>query len=89
MNMKYNKTPAHLMVEDYLLPLFPMDLREFGRISKIPHAVLTDFVRNRIRLTEYYNDKGMTLAKAFGRFFKTGEDYWTNIQRTYDLKGTL
>lgn len=77
----YRKLPGHVMVEEFLAP-HNLELRDVSRMAKIPPWTLQMFIRGEKRIDEFF-------AARLGEFFRTGKEYWLNLQDTYDKNGTL
>lgn len=77
----YRKFPGHEMVENFLAPN-GLDIRDVSRMAKIPARSLHLFIRGEKRVDDYF-------ATKLGEFFRTGKDYWLQLQDKFDKNGTL
>lgn len=80
--LTYRKSPGHVLVEDFIVPYFPMELSDLSRKAKIPLKRLHKLIRGQTKI-----DKG--LAKKLGDFYKNGAEFWLDLQDRYERGETL
>lgn len=73
----YRRHVGHVLVEDFLVPYYPMELSDLSRRARIPLKRLQKLIRGQTRV-----DKG--LAKKLGDFYKNGSDFWLTLQERYE-----
>jgi plasmid maintenance system antidote protein VapI len=79
---KYRKLPGHVLVEDFLAPYYPADLRDLAARTRIPLKRLHGLIRGSDRIDE-------RMAESLGRFFRNGSNYWLELQKRYERGETL
>jgi plasmid maintenance system antidote protein VapI len=72
----YKRVPAHVLVEDFLIPN-QLDAKDVSRIARIHPTVMHRFIRGEARIDDL-------MATKLGGMFRTGKDYWLNVQAAYD-----
>lgn len=73
----WRKNPGQWLVEEYLVPAFPHDLRDLARRAHIPHDRLRRLIRGQDRIDE-------TMATKLAKFFRTTPEQWLELQERYD-----
>ena len=77
-NMLPNIHPGEVLKEEFLVP---MNISAY-RLSKeldIPQTRISEIIRGRRSITA-------DTAVRLSRFFGTSEEFWLNLQNTYDLE---
>jgi addiction module HigA family antidote len=74
---KYRKLPGHVLVEDFLAPYFPADLRDLAHRTRIPVRRLHALIRGNDRIDE-------RMAESLGKFFRNGSQFWLDLQKKYE-----
>lgn len=77
----YRKLPMHVLVEEYLAPNY-LDVKDVVRIAKINPRRMQSLLVGEGKIDNL-------VAQKLGMMFRTGADYWLNLQAEYDAKGTL
>lgn len=73
----YRRTPGHVLVEEFLVPAYPMELNHLSKRTRIPLDRLHKLIRGRDRIDGY-------IAEALGRFFRNGAEYWLTLQKNFE-----
>lgn len=80
--LPYRKLPGHVLVEDFLVPAYPMTLFHLAERTHIPLERLHRFIRGNDRIDSF-------MADRLGRFFRNGSKYWLNLQKRFEQGETL
>lgn len=69
--------PGEFLREDFLQPL-EMSVNALALALRVPATRIAEIVNER---------RGITMDTAFrlGRYFKTGPEFWVNMQKSYEL----
>lgn len=73
----YRRTPGHVLVEEFLVPAFPMELSTLAVRTRIPLRRLNNLIRGKDKIDEL-------MAESLGRFFRNGKDYWLSLQKRFE-----
>ncbi len=71
-------TPGEILLEDWIKPN-DLSGTEVSRRTGIPASRLTEIIKGRRAITA-------DTALRLGRFFRTGERFWLNLQQAYDIE---
>lgn len=76
-SLPYRKLPGHVLVEEFLVPNFPADLRHLAYRTGIPLRRLHQLIRGQDRITK-------DMAERLAKFFRNEVNYWLDLQKNYD-----
>lgn len=72
----YKRIPAHVLVEEFLIPN-NLEGRHLTHYASIHPDIVRKFIRGEVRI-----DRPM--AEKLGGMFRTGPNYWLEVQDAYD-----
>lgn len=73
----YRKFPGHVLVEDFLVPYYPAQLRDLARHTDIPLIRLQKLVRGQDKIDA-------KMADALGTFYHNGPEFWLDLQARFE-----
>lgn len=73
----YRRHPGHVLVEDFLVPIFPANLSTLAYRTRIPVSRYHQLIRGQDRIDE-------RMAEALGRFFRNGKHFWLDLQKRFE-----
>lgn len=73
----YRRTPGHVLVEEFLVPAYPMELSTLSARTRIPLRRLHLLIRGHDHIDE-------RMAESLGRFFRNGKEYWLSLQKKFE-----
>lgn len=71
-------TPGDVLLQDYVLP-HGLNLTQLAREIRVPPSRLHDICRSGRAIT-------VDTALRLSRFFGKSDEYWINMQRSYELR---
>jgi addiction module HigA family antidote len=78
----YRRLPGHVLVEEFLVPYFPADLRDLSVRTHIPYIRLRKLIRGQDRIDA-------SMANKLAKFFRTTPEYWLDLQARYERGESL
>lgn len=70
--------PGEILLEEFIRPL-QLNIKSFALLLNLTEAELLSFLHGRMKLTEQ-------LAKDLARWLGNSEQFWWNLQDTYDRR---
>lgn len=71
-------TPGEILKEEFLVPL-SISMSALSRELHVPENRISQIISGKRTIS-------VDTAYRLGKFFKTGPEFWMNIQATYDLR---
>lgn len=81
-SLPYRKLPGHVLVEDFLVPNYPADLRHLAHRTGIPLRRLHQLIRGQDRITK-------DIAERLAKHYRNEVSFWLELQKRYDRGETL
>jgi plasmid maintenance system antidote protein VapI len=78
----YKRLPGHVLVEEFLVPYYPAQLKDLATRTGIPLIRLEKLIRGTDRIDS-------RMAKSLGAFYGNGADFWTDIQTRFEKGESL
>ena len=80
--LPYRRLPGHVLVEEFLVPAYPLDVIHLARRTNIPHRRLQNLIRGNDRIDRF-------MAIRLSKFFRNEVDYWLDLQKRFDRGESL
>ena len=70
--------PGNILLEEFIKPL-NMNMRQLAVAIHVPSGRISQIIAGK-------RDISVNTAYRLGKYFKTGPEFWLNLQQKYDLR---
>lgn len=81
-SLPYRRLPGHVLVEEFLVPNYPLDITHLARRTNIPLLRLQKLIRGNDRIDKF-------IAGRLANFFRNEPEYWLSLQKRYERGESL